>query len=94
MTYMSFYPQALTRVLLTGGLPPVSPGCSAEGVYRACFQQAKKQTQKFYARFPQDEAAIRAVVLHVHAEGPSGVRRVAVIRGFLYKVLRGERGRN
>ena len=87
MTYLSFYPEALSRVLLTGGLPPVSPGCSAEGVYRACFQQAEKQTQKFYARFPQDEAAIRAVVLHVHGKGPSGVRRVAVTRGLLLKVL-------
>ena len=75
VTYMSLYPEALASVLLTGGLPPVSPGCSAEGVYRACFQQAKKQTQKFYARFPRDEEAIRAVVLHVHHKGPSGVRR-------------------
>ncbi|VAI82937.1 unnamed protein product [Triticum turgidum subsp. durum] len=39
VTYLSFAPEGLKAVLLTGGLPPLGKPCTAETVYRACFKQ-------------------------------------------------------
>ncbi|KAL0464851.1 UNVERIFIED_CONTAM: Proline iminopeptidase [Sesamum latifolium] len=39
VTYLSFAPRGLKQVLLTGGIPPIGSGCTADAVYRACFEQ-------------------------------------------------------
>ncbi|KAM3207817.1 hypothetical protein ACQJBY_062844 [Aegilops geniculata] len=39
VTYLSFAPEGLKAVLLTGGLPPLGKPCTAETVYKACFKQ-------------------------------------------------------
>ncbi|RRT51899.1 hypothetical protein B296_00050830 [Ensete ventricosum] len=46
--------EGLKSVLLTGGLPPIAKGCTADVVYRACFEQVVHQNEKYYKRFPQD----------------------------------------
>lgn len=80
VTYLSFAPQGLKQVLLTGGLPPVDIGCTAHDVYRACYKRVLLQNQKYYERFPQDKEVIGEVVLHLaESEGigvplPSGGR--------------------
>ena len=57
-------------MLITGGLPPLDDGCTAEAVYRACYKRVALQNAKFYERFPEDEGIVRAVVLHLaEAEG-------------------------
>jgi hypothetical protein len=73
---------ALNEVLLTGGLPPrVHQSCCAEEVYRRLYRRVLLQNDKFYARFPQDEALVRRCVLALHAHDggkgfllPSGAR--------------------
>lgn len=78
VTYLSFAPASLKQVLLTGGLPPVTLGCTAELVYRACFKRVLHQNKKFYSRFPETVNKVQEVVLHLNqAEGgrvslPSG----------------------
>jgi hypothetical protein len=60
----------LRQVLLTGGLPPIDNGCTADMVYRQCFKRVALQNDKFYARFPQDEEIVRSIILHLaKAEG-------------------------
>ncbi|KAL2653123.1 hypothetical protein R1flu_021251 [Riccia fluitans] len=76
VTYLSMAPGGLRHVLLTGGLPPLGEGCTADMVYRECFKRVALQNAKFYSRFPRDEGLVRSIVLHLEAEGgvalPSG----------------------
>ncbi|KAL0379462.1 UNVERIFIED_CONTAM: Proline iminopeptidase [Sesamum angustifolium] len=62
VTYLSFAPQGLKQVLLTGGIPPIGSGCTADAVYRACFEQVMHQNGKYYRRFPQDVELVHEVV--------------------------------
>nr|XP_010925826.1 uncharacterized protein LOC105048262 [Elaeis guineensis] len=78
VTYLSFAPEGLKSVLLTGGIPPIGKGCTADTVYRACFEQVIHQNDKYYRRFPQDIAIVGEVVKYlIEVEGggvplPSG----------------------
>ncbi|KAJ7544666.1 hypothetical protein O6H91_09G088300 [Diphasiastrum complanatum] len=72
ITYLSMAPTGLRHVILTGVLPPLDGGCSAEAVYRACFKRVLIQNFKYYERFPQDEEVVREVVLYL-AENEGGV---------------------
>ncbi|XP_024358296.1 uncharacterized protein [Physcomitrium patens] len=65
VTYLSMAPHGLHHVLLTGGLPPIDDGCTAETVYRACYKRVAIQNAKFYKRFPGDAEVVRSVVLHL-----------------------------
>ncbi|OAE23665.1 hypothetical protein AXG93_2079s1130 [Marchantia polymorpha subsp. ruderalis] len=76
VTYLSLAPAGLRYVLLTGGLPPLGDGCTADTVYRECYKRVALQNAKFYSRFPQDEEVVRSIVRHLAEEGgvamPSG----------------------
>ncbi|XP_018675961.2 uncharacterized protein LOC135627521 isoform X2 [Musa acuminata AAA Group] len=78
VTYLSFAPEGLKSVLLTGGLPPIGKGCTADVVYKACFEQVVHQNEKYFKRFPQDVKVICDLVTYLaKAEGggvplPSG----------------------
>ncbi|GFY97374.1 alpha/beta-Hydrolases superfamily protein [Actinidia rufa] len=71
VTYLSFAPEGLKQVLLTGGIPPVGSGCTADAVYRACFEPIIHQNEKYYKRFPQDIEIVHEVVNHL-AESERG----------------------
>ncbi|KAB5569381.1 hypothetical protein DKX38_003174 [Salix brachista] len=73
VTYLSFAPQGLKQVLLTGGIPPVGNGSTADAVYRACYPQVIHQNEKYYKRFPQDVEIIREVVKHLAESEGGGV---------------------
>ncbi|KMT20403.1 hypothetical protein BVRB_1g003990 [Beta vulgaris subsp. vulgaris] len=78
VTYLSYAPQGLKQVLLTGGIPPIGDGCTANAVYHACFEKIARQNEKYYERFPQDVEAVQDIVKYLAncAEGgvplPSG----------------------
>lgn len=65
VTYLSFAPQGLKQVLLTGGIPPIGNGCTADAVYHACFEQIVNQNEKYYQRFPQDVEVVRDIVTYL-----------------------------
>lgn len=81
MTYLSFAPEGLKQVLLTGGIPPIGSGCTADAVYRACFEQVVKQNEKYYQRFPQDIHIVQEVVKYLAESEGGGVRK------FLYLAI-------
>jgi pimeloyl-ACP methyl ester carboxylesterase len=64
-TYLSFAPEGLTAVAITGGLPPVS--VAIDDVYRATYRQLIKKNNLFYKRFPDDVNVVRRVVQHLRA---------------------------
>lgn len=65
VTYLSFAPHGLKQVLLTGGVPPIGDGCTADSVYNACFGQIVLQNGKYYERFPQDAEVVRDIVKYL-----------------------------
>ncbi|KAF3620203.1 putative desiccation protectant protein Lea14 -like protein [Capsicum annuum] len=72
VTYLSFAPKGLKQALITGGLPPIGEGCTADSVYNAGFEQLVYQNEKYYKRFPQDVEIVRDVVNYL-AESGGGV---------------------
>lgn len=74
VTYLSFAPQGLKQVLLTGGIPPIGNGCDADKVYRACFEQIIKQNEKYYKRYPQDVEIVQRLVKYLAESEGGGVR--------------------
>lgn len=74
VTYLSFAPQGLKQVLLTGGIPPIGNGCTADAVYKACFEQIIHQNEKYYQRYPQDIEVVREVVNYLSNSEGGGVK--------------------
>ncbi|MFC4035075.1 alpha/beta fold hydrolase [Streptomyces polygonati] len=60
ITYLSFAPEGLREVLITGGLPGLRS--SAEDVYRAAYPRIERKNLGHYARYPGDIEAVRAIV--------------------------------
>lgn len=78
VTYLSFAPKGLKHVLITGGLPPIGKGCTADAVYRAGFEQLVHQNEKYYKRFPQDIEIVRDVVNYLAESEGGGVRELCL----------------
>ena len=74
LTYLSFAQHGLKQVLLTGGIPPISKGCAADAAKRVCFEQIRRQNEKYYKRFPQDVEVVRQVVNYLAESEKGGVR--------------------
>ncbi|OKL48499.1 hypothetical protein BSR28_02060 [Boudabousia liubingyangii] len=62
--YLSHYPQALNRVLYTGGTPALDR--DADDLYRLTYSKVAMRSQQYYRDFPQDEATIREVCAHLN----------------------------
>ncbi|XP_020234786.1 uncharacterized protein LOC109814705 [Cajanus cajan] len=73
VTYLSFAPQGLKQVLITGGIPPIGGGCTAGSVYKAGFEQAIHQNEKYYKRFPQDIKIVQELVNYLAEQEAGGV---------------------
>lgn len=65
LTYLSQFPWALDKVLITGGLAPVSAGCSAITVYSCLARRVQQQMERYYEEFPADENLLREIVLYI-----------------------------
>lgn len=50
LTYLSYAPEGLERVMLTGGVAPV--GVEAEAVYRALLPNVRKREKAFFQHYP------------------------------------------
>ena len=65
LSYLSQYPKAIERAIFTCGLAPV--GRSAVEVYQATYARMEERNRRFYARYPQDVVAVRAIMQRLHA---------------------------
>ncbi|RKR30394.1 prolyl aminopeptidase 2 [Arthrobacter oryzae] len=65
LSYLSFAPEGLREVLVTGGLAPL--GGSAERVYRATFQRVAARNAEYFAWYPEDRAAVTRIARHLRA---------------------------
>eukprot|EP00316_Scyphosphaera_apsteinii_P008187 CAMPEP_0119301888 /NCGR_PEP_ID=MMETSP1333-20130426/3591_1 /TAXON_ID=418940 /ORGANISM="Scyphosphaera apsteinii, Strain RCC1455" /LENGTH=460 /DNA_ID=CAMNT_0007304095 /DNA_START=88 /DNA_END=1470 /DNA_ORIENTATION=- len=65
LTYLSLFPEAISRSLCTFGLAPI--GRTAEEVYAATFRRMEERNRRFYRRYPQDVEVVRSIVAALHS---------------------------
>lgn len=66
-TYLSFYPEALHMVLVTGGIPPV--GQSADTVYMNTYATVIKACDAFYDKYDYHEESVRRILEFIYDHG-------------------------
>ncbi len=63
LTYLSFHPEGLDGVLITGGVPGIEGG--AEANYRHTYRKVLDKNEAYYRHYPEDEERIREIVDHL-----------------------------
>lgn len=86
MTYLSFLPESLARVWITGGMPPI--GKTPEVVYTALFERVTHMNELYYNKYPKDkDDVLKIVKLLANEHGGNGIRlpngQRLTARGFL-----------
>ena len=61
--YLSFYPNSLEKVYITGGLPPLS--AHPDDIYRSTYKRVIQKNKKFYDIFPQAKINSRKIADHL-----------------------------
>jgi len=75
LSYLSFAPEGLKEVLVTGGLGPLNG--PADQVYEATFRRLVARNAEYFARYPQDRDVVTRLMRHVaavHEALPTGER--------------------
>jgi len=78
MTYLSIAPEQLREAFVTGGLAPV--GRHVDDIYGATYERMLERNRRYYERYPDDRARVRALVERLDAEPlilPTGDRLTA-----------------
>jgi pimeloyl-ACP methyl ester carboxylesterase len=63
--YLSAFPGSLREALFTGGVPPV--GRPVDEVYAATYTTMRERNRRYYERYPDDRARVRAVLERAEA---------------------------
>lgn len=67
ISYLSFYPEGLREVFLTGGLAPV--GKTPDQVYDATFRKTIERNIAYFAKYPDDVETLRQIADYVKTHG-------------------------
>ena len=88
LTYLSFAPDGVKEVLITGGLGPLAG--PADQVYQATFDRLRSRNAEYFAKYPGDRPLLTKLMRHVVAVSeflPTGERltpeRVQMLGNFL-----------
>ena len=88
LTYLSFAPEGVREVLITGGLGPLDG--PADQVYQATFDRLRSRNAEYFAKYPGDRPLLTKLMRHVVAVPeflPTGERltpeRVQMLGNFL-----------
>ncbi|KAK9487849.1 Alpha/Beta hydrolase protein [Lipomyces starkeyi] len=63
VTYLSFYPESLKDVLITGGVPPLAD--SPDPVYEALYKRVIKRNKAYYEKYPKDIQKVRNILSYL-----------------------------
>lgn len=88
LTYLSFAPEGLREVLITGGLAPLTG--SADDVYRATFKRVAARNAEYFGWYPEDRATVERIARHLRSApvllpdgSPLSVERFQMAGAFL-----------
>ncbi len=65
LTYLSFAPEGLREVLITGGLAPLAG--AADDVYRATFKRVAARNAEYFGWYPEDRAKVERIARHLRS---------------------------
>ncbi|MDQ0769203.1 pimeloyl-ACP methyl ester carboxylesterase [Pseudarthrobacter defluvii] len=65
LTYLSFAPEGLLEVLITGGLAPLAG--SADDVYRATYQRVAARNDEYFGWYPEDRTTVERIARHLRS---------------------------
>jgi pimeloyl-ACP methyl ester carboxylesterase len=65
-TYLSFAPEGLREVFVTGGVPSLSR--HADDVYAACYPRVIEKNHRYFERYPADRARVNELVAYLHRQ--------------------------
>lgn len=63
LTYLSFYPEGLEGVIITGGVACVKQ--RIEENYRLTYQKVMEKNEAYYRHYPEDEQRVTSIVRHL-----------------------------
>ncbi|TPX18248.1 uncharacterized protein E0L32_002757 [Thyridium curvatum] len=63
LTYLSFYPESLKKVYLTGGMAPI--GKSPDEVYQATYNKVRGYNLRYFEAYPRDELVLRCLISEI-----------------------------
>lgn len=66
LSYLSFAPEGLREVLITGGLAPLHG--PAERVYRATFRRVAQRNAEYFGWYPEDREAVTRIARHLERQ--------------------------
>jgi pimeloyl-ACP methyl ester carboxylesterase len=69
LSYLSFHPEGLREVFLTGGLAPV--GKTADDVYEGLYPRIIQRSVDHYNKFPEDVKNVRQIASYIEKQGGS-----------------------
>ena len=78
MTYLSFAPQGLREVLITGGLSPI--GRPVDDIYNATYKRMADKNRAYFERYPDDRQRAQDIFARLNSEDvrlPGGDRLTA-----------------
>ncbi|ADX72947.1 prolyl aminopeptidase 2 [Pseudarthrobacter phenanthrenivorans Sphe3] len=88
LTYLSFAPEGLREVLVTGGLAPLAG--PADDVYRATFQRVAARNAEYFSWYPEDRTTVERIARHLRSTpeflpdgSPLTVERFQMVGAFL-----------
>ncbi|OLR93919.1 proline iminopeptidase [Actinokineospora bangkokensis] len=75
LTYLSLAPEALSAVLISGGVPPL--GATADEVYRHTYAELLRKNSAYFAEHPDDADLLKRLAAHLDTHDvrlPDGAR--------------------
>lgn len=63
LTYLSLFPESLSRSFITGGVPSISR--HPDDVYHATFKRTREKNQAFFRQFPHAQALCKNIANHL-----------------------------
>ncbi len=70
LSYLSFAPEHLDRVMITGGLAPVTG--HADRVYQHTYRLMAARNAEYFARFPEDRQRLDEIISYVRKQKSAG----------------------
>ncbi|KAJ2612452.1 hypothetical protein H4S08_002697 [Coemansia sp. RSA 1365] len=64
VTYLSLFPDSISKAFITGGVPPLVE--SPDAVYMATYQRMITRNRQYYVTFPRDISRVRGIIEHLN----------------------------
>ncbi|KAJ1885261.1 hypothetical protein LPJ66_010205, partial [Kickxella alabastrina] len=62
-TYLSLFPNSISKAFITGGVPPLVD--SPDAVYQATYRRMLSRNKQYYDKYPRDIQRVRTIIKHL-----------------------------